>query len=107
MTTMHSVHRVPTGHHLHRTDNTIGTMAAILGAVGLAALVWAWLVSTSLDPPAWVRAPGLLLLPVGMIGSLACGSVGMLNTPRRWAATGLGLGVVTVVGFVVLMLADG
>lgn len=88
----------------HRSANPAGALSALLGAAGFAALVWAWLLTTSVDPPAWISAPGLLLLPVGALGSLGAGLIGLLTPPRRWAAVGLTLGVLTFVGLLVLQL---
>ena len=91
----------------HRSENPAGALSAVLGLLGFAALVWAWLLTTTIDPPAWVRVPGLLLLPVGALGSLGVGVIGMLTAPRRWAAVGLTLGVLTFVGLLVLQLRYG
>jgi hypothetical protein len=100
-----------TGHVQHpvlrHARNPAGALSAALGAIGFAALVWAWLLTTTLDPPTWVRAPGLVLLPIGSLGSLAAGVVGLLTTPRRWAEVGLALGVLTLVGLVVLQVRYG
>ena len=100
-----------TGHiHHPLTDharNPVGVLSAVLGGVGLAALVWAWLLATSIDPPPWVRAPGLLLLPVGVLGSLSAGTIGLLTRPRFWADVGLALGVLTLVGLALLQVRYG
>lgn len=100
-----------TGHVPHpamrRTDNRVGALSAVLGALGFASLVWAWLLTTSIDPPAWVRVPGLVLLPFGSLGSLGLGVIGLLEPPRRWAAVGLTLGVLTLLGLLVLQLRYG
>ena len=102
-TTGHVPH--PSRHRaLHRSGNPAGELSAILGAAGFGALVWAWLLTAAIDPPAWVRVPGLLLLPVGALGSLGAGVIGLLAPPRRWAAVGLTLGVLTFVGLLVLQL---
>ena len=98
--------------HIHpplidHARNPVGVLSAVLGGIGLAALVWAWLLTTSIDPPPWVRAPGLLLLPVGVLGSLSSGVVGLLSRPRFWAAVGLTLGVLTFAGLVVLEVRYG
>ena len=92
---------------LHRAQNPAGALSAVLGALGFAALVWAWLVTAAIDPPGWLRVPGLLLLPVGALGSLGVGVIGLLVPPRRWAAVGLTLGVLTFVGLLVLQLRYG
>jgi hypothetical protein len=86
------------------THNRAGELSAVLGAAGMAALVWAWMLTTSIDPPNWVRAPGLMLLPFGSLGSLSAGAVGLLTPPRRWAAVGLTLGCLTLVGLLLLEL---
>lgn len=92
---------------LHRAENPAGTLSAVLGVLGLAALLWAWLLTTTLDPPSWVRIPGLVLLPVGSLGSLGVGVIGLLTPPRRWAAVGLILGTLTLVGLLLLQLRYG
>lgn len=100
-----------TGHIQHQlvphARNRAGALSAALGAAGFAALVWAWLLTTTLDPPTWVRVPGLVLLPIGSLGSLAAGAVGLLTPPRKWAEVGLALGVLTLVGLVVLQVRYG
>lgn len=102
----HPVHHL-LHHPLHRAANPAGVMSTILGLVGFAALVWAWLLTTTIDPPTWVRVPGLVLLPIGTLGSLGVGVIGMLAPPRRWAAVGLTLGVLALVGLLVLQLRYG
>ena len=92
---------------LHRSENPAGALSAILGVVGFAALVWAWLLTTTIDPPTWVRAPGLVLLPIGSLGSLGVGVIGLLTPPRRWAAVGLTLGTLTLLGLLLLQLRYG
>jgi hypothetical protein len=86
----------------HRTGNPAGVLSAILGGLGFAGFVWTWLVTAAIDPPAWVRVPGLLLLPLGTLGSLGIGVVGLLTRPRGWAAVGLTLGLLSVVGLSIL-----
>lgn len=94
-------------HPFHRAANPAGVLSTVLGLVGFASLVWAWLLTTTIDPPTWVRVPGLLLLPIGALGSLGVGVIGMLAPPRRWAAVGLTLGVLTIVGLLLLQLRYG
>jgi hypothetical protein len=89
---------------IRHARNPAGALSAVLGAIGFAALVWAWLLTTTIDPPNWVRVPGLLLLPIGSLGSLGAGVVGMLTRPRTWAEVGLALGVLTLAGLVVLQV---
>lgn len=107
MTITGPVPHPPVHRGLHGSENPAGVLSAILGAVGFAALVWAWLLTTTIDPPVWVRAPGLVLLPIGSLGSLGVGVIGLLSPPRRWAAVGLTLGVLTLVGLLVLQLRYG
>lgn len=107
MTITGRVPHQPVRRALHRAENPAGALSALLGAVGFAALVWAWLLTTTIDPPTWVRVPGLVLLPIGSLGSLGVGVIGLLTPPRRWAAVGLTLGILTVVGLLVLQLRYG
>jgi hypothetical protein len=93
-------------HPFHRAENPAGVLSTVLGLVGFAALVWAWLLTT-IDPPNWVRVPGLVLLPIGSLGSLGVGVIGMLAPPRRWAAVGLTLGALTLLGLLLLQLRYG
>ena len=92
---------------VHRARNPAGALSAILGALGFAGFVWTWLVSTAIDPPTWLRVPGLLLMPIGTLGSLGIGVVGLLTRPRTWAAVGLTLGVLSVVGLTLLEVRQG
>jgi hypothetical protein len=87
---------------MHRARNPAGVLSAILGALGFAGFVWTWLVTAAIDPPTWIRVPGLLLLPVGTLGSLGIGVIGLLTRPRAWAAVGVILGVLSLVGLTVL-----
>jgi hypothetical protein len=89
---------------VHRARNPAGALSAILGALGFAGFVWTWLVTAAIDPPSWVRVPGLLLLPVGMLGALGAGVIGLLARPRASAAVGLILGVLSLVGLTLLEL---
>lgn len=53
------------------------------------------------------RAPGLVLLPIGSLGSLGVGVIGLLTPPRRRTGVGLTLGILTIVGLLVLQLRYG
>ena len=86
-------------------DRTAGLLSAVAGLVALAAFVWAWLLSTVLDPPNWVRVPGLLLLPVGLGVAIGAGLAGRRGAGRPWALAGLALVLVTVAGLVALAVA--
>lgn len=48
-----------------------GTLAVVLGALALAATVFTYLLSLSenFNPPGWVRAVGLVWLPIGFFGT--------------------------------------
>jgi hypothetical protein len=47
--------------HIHpplidHARNPVGVLSAVLGGVGLAALAWAWLLTTSIDPGSGPRS---------------------------------------------------
>lgn len=75
---------------------------AVAAACGLAA-TWVLSVSDVIDPPSWVRIPAILLLPIGVIGSLLTASGAWQGGARARAATGLAVTAAVVIGFVVLL----
>lgn len=79
-----------------------GIWSAVLGALGLAALAWVWVVGQpGIDPPHWARVAGMIWLPVGVIGAPLAGAVGLRGPARTWAVTGIVLAVLTVAGLIV------
>jgi hypothetical protein len=85
-----------------------GIWSAVLGALGLAALAWVWVVSQpGINPPHWARVAGMIWLPVGVIGAPLAGAAGLRGPARTWAVTGIVLAVLTVAGLIVLETTAG
>ena len=87
------------------TSGVAGRVGFAFAAVAAAAMVFVWSISTSgaLDPPAWVRIGGSLLVPVGIAGAVGAGLLGLRGSGRRWAIAGLAVAAAAVVVFVVLV----
>lgn len=92
-------------------DRTLGLVTLVLGVAALASTGFLWLLSTTdvVDPANWVRAVGLIGIPVGMVGSLV---VGMTAGARRGrgrtlAFAGMALAAVALVLFVILVWTAG
>ena len=81
----------------------VAVSSTVLGALALAAVGYAALLTYVIDPPNWIRLVGMTLLPIGWTGALIAG-VSARNGPGRvWALTGLALAAVTAVALVVLV----
>lgn len=87
------------------TSGVAGRVATLFAAIGAAAMVFVWVISTSdeLDPPEWVRIVGSLLVPIGLVGAVGAGIVGLRGSGRSWAVAGIALAAIVVVVFVVLV----
>ena len=86
-----------------------GAWSIALALAAACGLAFAWVLSVSdvVDPPNWVRIPALLVLPIGVIGSLLTASGAWQGGARTRAAAGLAITAAVVVGFVVLLLVAG
>lgn len=86
-----------------------GTLAVVLGVPCLAATVFVYVLSLTdlVNPPNWVRAAGLIWLPIGFFGTPIIYVVAHNRPDRHRAAIGLGLSGLGLLAFVVLLFAAG
>lgn len=80
--------------------------STVLGALALAAVGYAALLTYVIDPPNWIRVVGMSLLPIGWAGALITGVSARNGSGRVWALTGLALAAVTA-GALVVLVASG
>jgi hypothetical protein len=86
----------------------LGIICAVFGAVAVASFCWTWALSvTDLDPPNWIRIPGILALPLGVVAAVGSAIAGRRSAPRGLLATGLALAAAALVGFLVLIVVLG
>lgn len=89
----------------------LGLVTLVLGVAALASTGFLWLLSTTdvVDPANWVRAVGLLGIPVGMVGSFVVGMTAgaKRGRGRTLAFAGMALAAVALVLFVILMWTAG
>lgn len=81
----------------------------MLGALALAATVFTYMLSLSenFNPPGWVRAAGLVWLPIGFFGTAFAYMAARKGSGRRRGRIGLTLAGVGLVAFVVLLFIAG
>lgn len=86
-----------------------GTITVVLGALALAATVFTYVLSLSEDfnPLGWVRAVGLVWLPIGFFGAAFAYIAARKGSGRRRGMIGLTLAGVGLVAFVVLLFVAG
>ena len=86
-----------------------GRIALALGVLALAATVFTYVLSLSdlVNPPDWVRAAGLVWLPLGFFGTPIAYTVARNGPGRRAAEAGLAVAGVGLVAFVVLLFVAG
>lgn len=93
-----------------------GTLTLVLGALFLAATAFTYVLSLDavydvllgdVDPPNWVRALGLVWLPIGFLGTPIAYGYAHTGTGRDRARVGLLLMLVGLVAFVALNFAVG
>lgn len=92
-------------HAAHDTPTVVmGKATIVLAALGMASVLWMWwMTAGSVDPPDWLRVGGHVFIPVGILGALGTGTVGMLtDSGRRLSQIGLLLAALDVVAFVVV-----
>ena len=96
-------------HEDTRDTRRSGLVSIVCGVVAVLALLWTWVLSVSdvLDPPDWVRIPGILLMPMALVVGGAAALQARQGTGRRRATVGLGLLALTVLGFIVLLNVAG
>ena len=91
-----------------RPGRRLGTASVVLGLVGLAALGYAWLLSTpDVDPPNWLRVVGLVWLPVGFFGALLTGVLALGGPGSSRGVVGLLLVAAMVAAVTALQLVYG
>ena len=86
-----------------------GTVALVLGILFVVATAVAYVLSLSdlVDPPNWVRAMGLVWLPVGLIGVPVAYAGARTGAGRYRGRAGVVLLLAGVLGFVVLEILVG
>lgn len=92
---------------VHGPDNGVtaaGPLSLALAILALVSFAWIWLisVSTGFDPPEWLRIAGSSLLPVGLVGSVVAGAIGLRTPTRGYAVAGLATTALVVAAFTVL-----
>lgn len=92
-----------------RDTRRSGLVSIVFAVLALSGLVWTWVLSVSdaLDPPNWVRIPGILLMPAALIVALAAGLQARQGTGRTRGNVGLALAALVVLAFVVLLNVAG
>ena len=92
-----------------RDTERSGLLSIVFGVLALLGLAWTWVLSVSdvLDPPSWIRIPGILLMPAALIAALAAGLQARQGTGRRRGDVGLVLAGLVVLAFVVLLNVAG
>ncbi|MFI7063635.1 hypothetical protein ACIBL3_21805 [Kribbella sp. NPDC050124] len=84
----------------------IGQIAAVSGALALAAVVWAGVLTfSSLDPPQAIRIAGLAFLPLGIGVAAGAGAAGRHGASRPWALLGIALAATAVVALIAMQFA--
>ena len=94
---------------LTRDTQRSGLLSIVFGVLALLGLGWTWVLSVSdvLDPPNWVRIPGILLMPAGLIAAVAFGLQARQGTGRQRGTVGLVLAALVVLAFVALLNVAG
>lgn len=99
--------------HVDRTvagpGRAAGTVALVAGLLFLLATAFTGVLSlsASFNPPTWVRAVGLVWLPVGLVVTPAAYVLARGGPGQRHAVTGAVLGLVGVAAFVALLVVAG
>jgi hypothetical protein len=97
--------------HTHPDTAAIraGTMTVVLALLFLLATAFAYVLSLSEDvnPANWVRALGLVWLPIGFFGAPIAYSLARTGPGRHRGRVGLTILLVGVVAFVVLQFTAG
>ena len=86
-----------------------GTITLVLGVLALVATVFTYVLSLSdlVNPPNWVRAVGLIWLPIGFFGTPVTYMLARNGPGRRRARLGLAAAAVGLLAFVVLLFVAG
>ena len=91
-----------------RTDRA-GMVTLVLGVLFLAATAFTYVLSLSdfVNPPNWVRALGLVWLPIGLGGVPIAYSIARRGTGRTTGRVGVAIALLGLVAFVALVVAIG
>ena len=86
-----------------------GTVTLVLGVLFSAAVAFTYVLSLSdvVEPPTWVRALGLVWLPIGLAGTPIAYAVARHGEGRNRARVGVLVALVGLVAFVALVVAVG
>lgn len=86
-----------------------GTVALVLGILFAAGVVFTYVLSLSevVNPPNWVRAIGLVWLPIGLIGTPIAYALARTGQGRERARIGVLIALVGLAAFVALVVAIG
>ena len=97
------------GPHDRASTARAGTITLALGVLFSAAVAFTYVLSLSdvVDPPTWVRALGLVWLPIGLAGTPIAYAVARTGEGRDRARVGLLVALVGVVALVALVVAIG
>lgn len=91
------------------TSLRAGTITLVLGLLFTAATAFTYVLSLSdaVNPPNWVRALGLVWLPVGFFGAPLAYTLARKGPGRRRGRIGLAIGLVGLTAFVALLIVAG
>lgn len=86
-----------------------GTTTLVLGVLFLAATVFTYVLSLSdqVNPPNWVRALGLVWLPIGFFGTPIAYTFARTGEGRFRGRVGVAFALVGLLAFVVLLFVAG
>lgn len=86
-----------------------GTVTLVLGVLFSAAVVYTYVLSLSdsFNPPTWVRALGLVWLPIGFFGTPIAYALARTGEGRTRGRIGLLTALLGLVAFVALVVAVG
>lgn len=86
-----------------------GNLTLALGVLAVAATAFTYVLSLTdlVDPPNWVRAAGLVWLPLGFFGAPIAYAFARNGPGQHRALLGLGVAGVALAAFVVLLFIAG
>lgn len=81
-----------------------GPLSLGLAVLAVLSLGWVWLISveSSFDPPEWLRIALSQGLPIGLVGAVVSGAVGVRTSGRGYAVAALVTSALVVVAFGVM-----
>lgn len=91
-----------------RNVRVLGTLCVVAGTVAIVSDVFIGVTSfTAFNPPSWARAVGILLFPVGFIGTGVLGWQSWRAGNRTMAIVGLSLAAAALLGLVAMFVYGG